>query len=93
MKAQRRIIKLGEQDVVFDEKCACGNPSIEIDKKKPEYATCLSCLRVYRLMIREIDNGQVSMWGIYFDQYLMKTKAGQFISLFCEMPEDRYPRF
>ncbi len=93
MNAMRHIIKADGTEINFDEKCLCGN-SYEIDKNNPEYSTCLCCLRVYRVMKKEMPDGaSVIIWGIYFDPYFMETLGGQFINAYIEcLPEDRYPR-
>lgn len=93
MNAQRIILKDDDtQEILFDEKCVCGNPELTIESSKPNYAICLSCLRVYRSMLWSTTEGTVKIWGIYFDPYLADTMAGQFINQFIEvLDEQRFP--
>ena len=75
---------------LFQEKCLCGNPELTINKENKEYATCLQCLRVYRVMFCGKDE-KVIRWGIYFDPYLRGTLVGEFINFIEPLPLDRYP--
>ena len=94
MNAQRIILKDdGTTEILFDEKCICGNPALVIDSTNPTYATCLSCLRVVRRMIWDVPEGKIEIWGIYFDPYLANTLAGQFINQHIEpLDPKRYPK-
>lgn len=71
MNAQRSILKSdGSKEVLFNEKCFCGNRIITIEKNCPDYATCLQCLRVRRLMTFIVPAGILEIWGTYFDPYI-----------------------
>ena len=91
----------GIRKILFDEKCVCRfqktgigkDVALYIEKKNAEYATCRSCLRVYRIMQYIVPEGMLTIWGIYFDPYLANTLAGQFINEYIEpLDEKRFPR-
>lgn len=93
--AQRIIFREdGTIQILFNEKCLCGNNSIRIESERPDYATCHQCLRVLQRMTYAVpDEGIVETWGIYFDPYLANTLAGQFINQYIEsLDPKRYPR-
>ena len=95
MYAQRSIQREnGTIQILFNEKCLCGNKSIEIEIEHTDYATCHQCLRVLRRMTYAVPNeGIVETWGIYFDPYFANTLAGQFINQYIEpLDSKRYPR-
>jgi len=91
----------GIRKMLFDEKCICRfnetgvgkDVALYIEKKDTDYATCRSCLRVYRIMNLVVPEGIMTIWGLYFDPYLANTLAGQFVNMYIEpLDEKRFPR-
>jgi len=95
MDAQRSIQREdGTVQILFNEKCLCGNKAIKIESERTDYATCHQCLRVLRRMTYVVpDEGIIKTWGIYFDPYFANTLSGQFINCYIEpLDPKRYPR-
>lgn len=83
MNAHRYIIKeSGEKEVLFDEKCVCGQ-NYQVCFEGSDLAWCPECGRVYRLMKWDLLSGdKCFIWGIYIDHYLKNTLAGQFVNAY-----------
>lgn len=87
MIAQARIIDKRGLKKKWYEKCICGSPEIDINRKMPEYARCNHCLRVYTL--KKIKGS--ARWAICYDPYLGDSLVGAFMKSIGVFPYDICP--